>query len=247
MSLFDTDAIVLRHYELGEADKIIVLFSRNKGKIRVVAKGVRKTKSSLAAGLEPFTYNHILVYQGKSDLGNLSQCDIKDSFSSLKDDILKMTAASYLAELVNELTVDHQPHQDIFDLLLLTLKLLDQLDEIDLLLRTFELKLLNLLGYQPYITACIKCGREVDQSVKFNLIAGGLTCDKCASNQDLRVSLGTVKFIEQLIKLDYRRLLRLKLPEYANKQLTNIIPAYIETITEKELKTISFLDSLKDI
>ncbi|GAB6100264.1 DNA repair protein RecO [Halanaerocella petrolearia] len=248
MSLFDTDAIVLRHYELGEADKIIVLFTRDKGKVRVVANGVRKTKSSLAAGLEPFTYNQILVYQGKSDLGRLSQCEIKESFSSLRDDIVKMGVASYLAELINELTADYQSHESVFSLVLLTLKLVDKLDEgeLDLLVRAFELKLLALLGYRPQIKACTKCEAEVDSDFRFNLVEGGLFCSKCNTNQDKEISLGTIKFMQQLLQLDYRRLLRLDLPAYANRELVEIMPAYVETIIEKRLKTLSFLETVKD-
>ena len=115
MGLFDTDAIVLRDYEFGEADKIVLLFTKNKGKISVVAKGVRKTKSTLSSGLQPFTYNHILVYQGKSDLGNLSQCDIKEPFANLRNDIYKMGYASYVVELINELTIKNDRGQKMVD------------------------------------------------------------------------------------------------------------------------------------
>ncbi|GAB6138325.1 DNA repair protein RecO [Halanaerobaculum tunisiense] len=247
MSLFDTDAIVLRHYELGEADKIVILFTRAKGKIKVVANGIRKTKSTLAAGLEPFTYNHVVVYQGKSELARLSQCEIKESFSSLRDNIVKMGTASYLAELINELTVLYQANQDIFKLSVLTLQLLTQLEELDLLIRAFELKLLALLGYRPQLSNCIKCNSQLDEEIKFSLTEGSLVCASCASGEVRDISWGTVKFMQQLLQLDYRRLLRLQLPDYANQQLATIIPAYIEMIIEKRLKSLSFLQNLSDI
>ena len=244
MALYDTDAIVLRHYELGEADKIIVLFSRVKGKIRVVAKGVRKTKSTLAAGLEPFTYNHILVYQGKSDLGNLSQCDIENSFADLRNDFVKMSYASYAAELVNELTIDHDVNKLLFDLLLLTYRLLSSSDKNNLIIRTFELKLLNLLGYRPYLEDCVKCGAELDSNFKFNVAEGGLLCSSCSGNWNHDISLGTIKFMSRLLDLNYKGIMKLNLPAYAKDELGTILPNYIEEIIDKPLKAVSFLEIL---
>jgi DNA repair protein RecO (recombination protein O) len=242
MGLYDTDAIVLRHYELGEADKIIVLFSKQRGKVRVVAKGVRKTKSTLAAGLEPFTHNHILVYQGNSDLGNLSQCDIEDSFSELRNDFTKMSYGSYVSELVNELTVDDNPNQNLFKLVLLTYRLLASSDKNDLIIRTFELKVLDLLGYRPYIDSCVKCSAELNVDFNFSISESGLVCPSCSRKWNQKISLGTVKFMERLLNLNYKKIMKVDLPDYAKDELGTIIPAYIETIIDKKLKSVSFLD-----
>ena len=242
MPLFDTDAIVLRHYELGEADKIIVLFTKERGKIRVVAKGVRKTKSTLAAGLEPFTYNHVLVYQGNSDLGNLSQCEIESSFAELRDDFVKMSYASYAAELVNELTIDKDDNKLLFDLLLITYRLLSDSDKNNLIIRTFELKLLNLLGYRPYLEHCVKCGVQLDKSFKFNALEGGLVCGDCAAAANNKISLGTIKFMKRLLDLNYKGIMKLDLPAYAKEELAAILPDYIESIIDKKLKAVSFLE-----
>lgn len=245
MGLFDTDAVVLRHYELGEADKIIVLFSQQRGKIRAVAKGVRKTKSTLAAALEVFTHNHVLVYQGKSDLGRISQCEIEESFSNLRSDVNKMGYASYVAELINELTTGQQAQPQVFSLLVLTLKLLNEFAELDLILRAFELKLLALLGYRPHLDSCVKCGGALDQRIKFNLEEGGVVCSQHARSVDKKISPGTVKFMQRLLQLDYQDLLNLRFADYANQELFTIIPSYIESIIEKPLKTTTFLTSLQ--
>mgnify|MGYP006275185139 CR=1 FL=1 len=246
MPLFDTDAIVLRHYELGEADKIIVLYTKERGKIRVVAKGVRKTKSTLAAGLEPFTYNHVLVYQGNSDLGNLSQCEIEESFADLRNDFVKMSYASYTAELVNELMIDKDVNKMLFDLLLITYQLLVKTDKNNLIIRTFELKLLDLLGYRPYLSHCVKCGNELDENFKFSFKAGGVVCQDCAeSNEDKKISLGTVKFMQRLLDLNYKGIMKLSLPKYAKNELKLIIPNYIESIIDKKLKAVSFLEMVE--
>ena len=246
MGLFDTQAVVLRHYELGEADKIIVLFSRDRGKIRAVANGVRKTKSTLAAAVEIFTHNKVVIYQGKSDLGRISQVEIKDNFSQLKNNVDKMAAASYVVELIAELTTEEQPEPTAFKLLVLTLNLLNNFSELELILRAFELKLLAQVGFRPHLKNCVKCGGELTEKVKFNLSAGGVVCSQHSSRRDKAVSLGTIKFMKRLLELNYENLLQLKLTDYANQELTSIIPGYIENIIDKPLKTTSFLASIKN-
>ncbi|WP_408954856.1 DNA repair protein RecO [Natroniella sp. ANB-PHB2] len=247
MSLFTTDAIVLRDYELGEADKIVLLFSKTKGKIRVVANGVRKTKSTLAAGMQPFVYNQVIAYQGKSDLAKLSQCDIKENFRVLRDDLVKMAYASYIVELIIKLTVDKEENRLVFSLLLLTLRLLDQFDELDLIVKAFELKLLKVLGYRPHLEDCIKCNAELGQDLKFDAQAGGVVCADCFDVAAKDISLGTVKFMEQLLKLDYKKLFRLRITDQINQELLRIIPYYIQTLTDSKLKAVVFLRSLKEL
>jgi DNA repair protein RecO (recombination protein O) len=245
MPLFDTDAIVLRNYEFKEADKIISLYSREKGKIKIVAKGVRKTKSTLSAGLQPFVYNNVLVYQGKSDLGKLSQCDIKESFSKIRGDLDKMAYASYVVEVVDELTTDYEENQWVFGLLLLTLRLIDTLDDLELIIRAFELKLLKLLGYEPYLAGCVECGNKSTKNLRFDGQAGGLVCS-CSANWAKKISMGTVQYMKKILELDYKKLLQMKLPEYARKELAEIIPYYIQSLIHKKLKSISFIESLKE-
>ncbi|MCK8826988.1 DNA repair protein RecO [Natroniella acetigena] len=247
MSLFTTDAIVLRDYELGEADKIVLLFSKTKGKIKVVANGVRKTKSTLAAGMQPFVYNQIIAYQGKSDLAKLSQCDIKENFRVLRDDLIKMAYASYIVELIIKLTVDREENRLVFSLLLLTLRLLDQFDDPDLIVKTFELKLLKILGYRLHLEDCIKCGNKLTQDLKFDASAGGVVCASCSNFSSKNISLGTVKFMEQLLKLDYKKLFRLRITTQINQELLIIIPYYIQTLTDSKLETVAFLRSLKEL
>ncbi|MCK8815936.1 DNA repair protein RecO [Natroniella sulfidigena] len=247
MSLFTTDAIVLRDYELGEADKIVLLFSKTKGKIKVVANGARKTKSTLAAGMQPFIYNQIIAYQGKSELAKLSQCDIKENFRTLCDDLFKMAYASYIVELIIKLTVDREENQLVFSLLLLTLRLLDQFDEPDLIVKAFELKLLKILGYRPHLKDCIKCNSKLTQGLKFDALAGGVVCADCASYTSKNISLGTVKFMEQLLKLDYKKLFRLRMTAQIDQELLIIIPHYIQTLIDSKLETVAFLRSLRDL
>lgn len=250
MSLYKTDAIVLRHYELGEADKIIVLYTKERGKVKAVASGVRKTKSRLAGGLELFTYNDLLLYQGKS-LANVSQCDIKESFASLRSDLFKMAYASYLAEIVNEFTVEEEKNEPLFALLLTSLYLLAGKGDSELITRFFELRLLNLLGYRPEIAGCVDCGKELTQleELKFSSQAGGLVCTECALpyKYAMKINRGAVATMRRLLEIHYKKLDRLKVPDKIRKDLAKIIPNYLQSIIEKKLQSLDFIKTLTDI
>ncbi len=246
MPLFDTDGIVLRNYNFDEADKIVSLFTKDKGKIKVVARGVRKTKSTLAAGLQPFTHSHIVVYQGKSDLGKLSQCEINQSFARVHKDINKVAYASYIVEVVDEFTPMYEQNSLIFALLLLTMRLLNQIEDVELVSRIFELKLLKILGYQPYLAACVECGNKLDQRIRFDAEAGGVVCS-CSSNWSKKISLGTVKYMDQMLRMDYQKIIKMSLPDYARKELSKIMPYYIQSLIKKKLKSISFINTLEEI
>ncbi|SDC74510.1 MULTISPECIES: DNA repair protein RecO [unclassified Candidatus Frackibacter] len=247
MSLYKTDAIVLRHYEFDEADKLIVLYTRDYGKVKAVANGARKTKSRLAGGVELFTYNDLLLYQGKS-LSTISQCEIKNSFAKLRSDLFKMAYASYLAEVVNEFTVEEEKNESVFALLLATLHLLNDGGDLEIITRFFELRLLNLLGYRPVIDICVECDKELAEvkQLRFSSVAGGLICPQCSKVDQyaMRLSKGTAAIMKRLLTIDYKKLDRLKVPNRSKKELAKILPNYLQSIIEKKLKSLDFIKTL---
>lgn len=250
MSLYKTDAIVLKHYELGEADKIIVLYTRNNGKVKAVANGVRKTKSRLAGGVELFTYNQLLLYQGKS-LAKISQCDILESFATIRSDLFKMAYASYLTEVINEFTVEEEKNEPLFALLLTTLYLLAGEEDLELITRFFELRLLNLLGYKPEIERCVDCGKELSQieEIKFSSQAGGIVCSKCAPfyQYAMWTNKGVIATMARLFEINHKKLNRLKVPAGVRTNLEKLIPNYLQSIIEKKLQSLNFIKTLKEV
>ncbi|SJZ71451.1 DNA repair protein RecO [Selenihalanaerobacter shriftii] len=247
MSLYKTEAIVLRHYELGEADKIIVLYTRNNGKVKAVANGVRKTKSRLAGGVELFTYNDLLLYKGKS-LFTISQCEIMNSFANLRGDLFKMAYASYLTEVVNEFAIEEEKNEPLFALILTTLYLLSEKDDLELIIRFFELRLLNLLGYRPEVTGCVECDKVINKikRVKFSSQSGGIVCTECSSFDQyaMHISRGALAIMQRLLEIDYRKLDRLKVPDNFRRELAKILPNYLQSIIEKKLKSLDFIQTL---
>src|SRR3989337_969412 len=107
--LYKDEAVVLKTIKLGEADRIVTLMTRSHGKVRAVAKGVRKTKSRFGARLEPFTLVNLMIYKGRKDLDTITSADIVSSFDSLRTDYRRLTAAAAVVELVDKITPDREP------------------------------------------------------------------------------------------------------------------------------------------
>lgn len=197
--LYKTRAIVLRDYELAEQDKIIEVFSEKYGRVKLVAKGARRLKSRFAPTTQIISYIDILAYQSrKLDLDTLSECQLISLFPEIKKDLLKMVSAGYLAELTAKLTPLRDRNLAIFVLLLKSLSLLEKFskDKLITLLRAFELKFLQLLGYGPALRKCLDCGKKLEalKTCHFSVEGGGILCAVCAKDKKTTViSKGSIK------------------------------------------------------
>ena len=146
--VYKTEAIVLRQRKLGEADKIVTLYTSHQGKLDAVAKGVRRTKSRLAGHLEPLTLGAYLLAEGR-ELDIVTQADTVEAFPALRDDLERLSRGLYCAELVERLTPERSEANPVFRLLAETLGYLNSAPEYELVARRFELRLLGELGYRP--------------------------------------------------------------------------------------------------
>ncbi|MDR0311195.1 MAG: DNA repair protein RecO, partial [Acidobacteriota bacterium] len=182
MFLFETEAIVLRHYPLSDSGRIVVFFTRKHGKIRAVADGIKNPKSSLAGTLEPF--NHVRVElrvrEGK-DLGNIRGAELVSAFPGKVLDLRRIYACSYFAEIVNEIVQENQDNHLLFRLLLASMKAAAAALPTTALIRYFEIWALRLNGFLPNLTVCSACGKNVIDEGFFAWIeAGEARCRACA-------------------------------------------------------------------
>ncbi|AZR73145.1 DNA repair protein RecO [Anoxybacter fermentans] len=250
MSLYKTEGVVLHQFELGEADKIITYYTRDRGKIRVVAKGVRRTLSSKASSTQLFTYADLLIYRGKS-LDKLSQTSIKESFSKLREDLLRMAYGTYILDLVKELTVEEDPNEAMFVLLLKTLHLLMETDDLELITRIFEIRAMTLMGFRPVLDRCLECGGLISEDrLKFHPGSGGLVCSECGakmSGRTVNISRGTVEIMKRFLISNYTQLMKLKLPEYAQRELEMVMELFVQYHLDHNLKSLDFLKSVKEM
>src|SRR3989442_3918107 len=177
MPVYKANAIVLRRSDLGETDRILRLLTRERGKVDAVAKGARRGTSRLSGATELFTLSRMLLAEGKT-LDIVSQCEIRESFPGLRNDLGLLARATYLCELVDRFAVEGEPNPDIFDLLLSGLYLLQRpLKDRDVIVHSFELHLLAERGYRTELDLCVRCGGKIAGGrTAFSPSLGGLLC-----------------------------------------------------------------------
>jgi DNA repair protein RecO (recombination protein O) len=176
MSLYRDTGVVLRTYRLGEADRIVVILTAAHGKVRAVAKGVRKTKSRFGSRLEPMSHVSLLMYEGR-ELDIVNQAESIDYFRALRDDLDAMTRAMSVLEAVDQIAQDRHPSPRLYQMLLGALRTLAA-GPSALLVPAFYLKLLAAEGLGPELDVCVRCGSD-GPLVAFDLDEGGTLCRPC--------------------------------------------------------------------
>jgi DNA repair protein RecO (recombination protein O) len=178
MSLFRDTGVVLRTYRLGEADRIVVFLTERHGKVRAVAKGVRKTTSKFGARLEPLTQVDLLLWQGRSDLDIVNQVEVLASFRPIREDLERLPSGMALLEVTDQMAQERHPDPRLYTMLVGALGALADDGDHTLVAPAFFLKALVLEGAGPLLDACATCG-EPDGEVElvaFDLVSGGTLC-----------------------------------------------------------------------
>ncbi|MGH2353430.1 MAG: DNA repair protein RecO [Chloroflexota bacterium] len=262
--VYRTEAVVLRRHDFGEADRVLTLYSPTHGKVRAVAKGVRRPKSRLGGHVELFTHVRLLVAQGRN-LDIVTQAEAMQPYARIRDDLWKATYACYVAELVDRLTEERLENRPIFDLLLQELAYLDgvvssaepgELRErpggpaaaVELSVRTFELRLLGHLGYAPELFRCVQCGETLQPGEnRFSAAGGGTLCARCGrAHPGARpLSVNAIKAMRLMAQEPFGTFQRLRLPGDTMHEIEGALRAHVNYILEKQLRTSEFLDRLK--
>jgi len=244
MPLRRTEGIILKGYPFRETSKIVVLYSPHFGKLRLVAKGARRPKSTFGGSLEPITHVRVLFYhrEGK-ELHTLSQADIVHPFRGLKEDLGLLGYASAACELVLKWTPGEVPSPSLFRALLDALREMERRGKGETLLWWFELKAAEILGYKPELDRCVFCGGPLEEPpLAFSPASGGVLCPCCASGDELPLSMGTARFLARLQTLPASRAATLSAPGRTGEQVREVIRAFLTYHTEEQgLKALGFL------
>ncbi len=242
MKLYKVDAIVLRSIDCGAADKLLILFSRDFGRIKVMAHGVAKPFSRKRGSVQPFTYSRFLIRRGR-DLDSVSQCEGIEMFPFLRHDLKAIGYASYLSELVLSVTPEGEQNKPLFHLFLETMRLMGE-GGAEVLTRSFEIKVAVLMGYRPVLDACAHCGEPLAGRPFFSAGAGGALCQACGAGdlQAACVSRGIVEILKALINRPQERLHQLKISAADKKLIKALLYEYLRYYLERDLKTASFLN-----
>jgi DNA repair protein RecO (recombination protein O) len=245
---YQTEAIIIKKIKLGEADRILTLYTPHLGKIQAIAKGVRRPRSKLAGHLELLTHSLVSLARGRN-LDTIIGSQTINSFLPLKSELQLTSYGLYATELVDQFTADHIENHPLFQLLLETLQRLCQVANNDLVLRYFELHLLNQVGYRPQLQQCVTCHQPLEPTTNsFSASAGGMLCPDCRHSQPLAhpVAVNTLKVLRLLQNSDYITTSRLKLPPELSRQLEEVLRIYLKYLLEQEVKSAAWLDTLRN-
>lgn len=241
--LYRTEGIILKRSDFGEADRLLVVCTPGHGKLRLLAKGVRKVPSRKAGHVELFMRSQFLVARGRS-LDIVTQAEALDAYAGLRDTLLGATYAYYLAELVDAFLEEGEENEAVYRLLAFALERLAAGDEAGLVARFFEMKLLSLVGYRPELQRCVLCGAPHGPAqVFFSPAEGGMRCRGCgqAAPGLLEVSLGAFKVLRYLQGQEYGQVAALRLRPATAREVEQVLRRYLTFVLERNLKTTDFL------
>ena len=245
---YQTEAIVIKKTKLGEADSIFTFYTPHLGKIQGFAKSVRKPKSKLAGHLELLTHSLVSLARGKN-MDTITGSQTINSFLPLKSDLWLTSYALYTIELINQFTAEHIENYLLFRLLLETMEQLSQAENKELVLRYFELHILDKVGYRPQLRECVSCHCELTPTTNsFNASAGGMLCPDCSQNQPVSypLSINAQKVLRLIQSSDYSTVSRLKINSLLANELETVISNYLKYLLEREVKSAAWLDTLRE-
>jgi DNA repair protein RecO (recombination protein O) len=245
--LYRVSAIVLKRRDMGEADRLLTILTRDRGKLTLLAKGVRKSASRKAGHIEPFTHVELLVARGRS-LDLVTQAETLKAHRNLREDLWRSSLAYYVAELADAFIQDEDPHELLFDLVLETLGRLDRGEEAELAVRYCELHLLALAGYQPQLFRCVQCGELINPETNFlSLERGGVLCPRHGAHQPgtAVLPLPVLKILRFLQTRPWEQVSRLRPSLEAGRQVEALLAQYIAYHLERGLRSPVFLRRLQ--
>src|SRR4030042_2209110 len=245
---YQTEAVVSKKTKLGEADSILTFFTPRLGKIQGFARSLRKPKSKMAGHLELLTHSTVSFARGRN-LDTIVGAQTINAFFSIKNDLWLTSCGLYVSELVHQFTAEHQENFTLFQLMLDTLNRLCQENNKEIVLRYFELHLLESAGYRPQLRECVTCHRALDPTTNyFSPSAGGMLCPDCSLNQPFSYSLSVnaQKVLRLLQGNDYASTSRVKIDGELAREIESVISSYLKYLLEKEVKSAAWLDTLRE-
>lgn len=235
--LYRDSAVVLRTYKLGEADRIIVLMTEQHGKVRAVAKGVRKTKSKFGARLEPLSHVQLLLAEGR-ELDIVSQVEVIETIAPLVADLDHITSGMAMLEAVDQLALDREPTPHLYHMLVGGLRTIAKRSG-PLVVPAFYWKLLAAEGVAPQLDECARCG-DVEPFVSFDMLHGGVLCRNCRSGPALSVE--ALDLMRMVLGGRLNDALALE-PSKATHEVAVHATRAVEHHIERRLRTIAMFES----
>jgi len=247
--VYRTEAVVLRRHDLGEADRLTTVFSPLYGKLRLVAKGVRKPRSRKAGHLEPFTRVDLMAARGR-ELDIITQAEAIDLYPQLQENLERVGQAALIIELLDRFTVDErEENRALYALLVSTLTELNSgAAEPTAVVLYFQLRLFDLAGYRPDLFRCVGCAQAVQPLGQFfSPREGGILCPSCgAKRKDVRrISLAALKVLRHYQRSSFRSAVSPKVRPEVQREITELIEDYLGHLLERRLNAPAFIEHVR--
>jgi DNA repair protein RecO (recombination protein O) len=246
--VYKTEAIVLRTMDLGEADRVLTVLTPRLGKLRVIAKGVRRPRSRIGGGLQPFSDVQLVLAVGRT-FDVVTSTSLEDPHLGLRNDLHSTAAAWYVVELADRFCEGAADSHEAFRLLAQALSALDAGDEVsrEVVVRWYELALLAAMGFRPELGQCLECGAVIEpEGNAYSPVGGGVVCPSCthASHGARPISADALKVMRHLLRSPLVGVLRLRLDSALQREVERLLHATVSAVLERELRTRDFLDEV---
>jgi DNA repair protein RecO (recombination protein O) len=246
--VYRTEAIVLGRFDLGETDRVFTLLTRDRGKIRAIAKGARRPTSKLASSLEYFTRCRLILSRGR-DLDVITSVEVLERPNGLGERVNAFSHACHLAEVTNKLTPEGQDVPDVYRLLSAALSELERAGDPWLLTRWYELALLAMTGYRFDLYRCAGCGNELlAEPNMLGVQSGGVLCPNCwPSDPNGRVmSVNAQKILRSLDRNGMGEVRRIAMDPALAGEIEATLAIFIRAIAERDFSSLRVLREIRE-
>jgi DNA repair protein RecO (recombination protein O) len=247
---YTTDAIVLSRFDLGEADRVLTLITPAGGKLKVIAKGVRRPTSRLGGSLEPFAELTVALARGRT-FDVVTQVTVGHAWLNLRDSLESTATAWYIAELADRSLEERHPAEPLYALLRRAYELLDVGMAPGRVARWYEMHLLDELGVRPEVDRCVECDRVLESEDRFRWVPplGGVLCHRCPGPPHDRVglSLDALKLLKAYQRLDIEAIAALRLGAMVEREVEAALREFVRDALEREARSLAFLDEVRAI
>jgi DNA repair protein RecO (recombination protein O) len=246
--VYKTEAIVLRTMDLGEADRVLTVLTPRLGKLKVIAKGVRRPRSRIGGALQPFSDVQLVLAVGRT-FDVVTSSSLEDPHLGLRNDLHSTAAAWYVVELADRFVEGAADSHEAFRLLAQALSALDAGPDVarEVVARWYELALLDAMGFRPELARCLECGGTIEpEGNAYAPAGGGVLCPQCAHAAigARPVSVGALKIMRHLQRSPLVGVLRLRLAPSQHREVERLLHATVSAVLERELRSRDFLEEV---
>jgi DNA repair protein RecO (recombination protein O) len=247
---YTTDAIVLSRFDLGEADRVLTVITPTGGKLKVIAKGIRRPTSRIGGSLEPFAELTVALARGRT-FDVVTQVSVGHAWLRLRDDLESTATAWYLAELADRSLEERHAAEPLYALLRRAYELLDAGMAPGRVARWYEMHLLDELGVRPEVDRCVECDRVLEADERFRWVPplGGVVCGRCPGPPHDRAGLGleALKLLKAYQRLDIEALAALRLSAAVEGEVEAALREFIRHALERDARSLAFLDEVRHV